>query len=442
MIHINKFKYNIYHYLRYLHYNYPVYRKVILKLLLDSQYWSQEKIINFQLFNLNKLLLTAKNSFYYKRKLNDLDLPLQSIEEFCLNVPFISKETIKKNSIQLKTENFCNHFKHTTSGSTGEPITIYTSGMAEVYREAGFLRFFNWWKINPYDKSILIWGKKDTDKHNNSFIDKLKNGPKNRYDINIFDLNNKTIFKYYNDIKEIKPTFIRGYKSAILQFAELLEEKSLSFDTFKFRVAIVTSEVLRDEERCYIEKILDCKVANEYGAAESGQIAFECPNGSIHIFEEAVYLSVDKNNNVILTELHNDSMPLINYKNDDKVILSDNKCSCGRNLRIISKIEGRVDDYIIKPNGERISQYLFYYIIKELDDIGFNNCIYKYRVIQEKNKFQFLVLPTGKYNNEVERYIKRRVYEEIGKQITIEYNLVDSIPRDKSGKLRFFSRVE
>ena len=414
----------------------------IYKFLLESQYWSKENIIDFQLKELNILLqISFESSAYYKNILKNVTLPLKEIDEFNIKIPITTKDIVKKHAFKLKTKNYYSNFKHETSGSTGDPLVIYNSGRAESYREAGALRFLNWWDVKPSDKSILIWGCKSTKKTDYNLIDKAKQKLRQRYDINVFDLSSKNIFKYYTDINEFKPAFIRGYKSAILQFAELLEYKGLHFDNFKFKVAIVTAEILLDEEKYYIEKILNCKVANEYGCAEVGQIAHECPNGSMHIFEEAVYLNTNENNEVFITELHNDSMPLINYKNNDKVILSDKKCVCGRNSRIISEIQGRVNDFIIKPNGEKLSQYVMYYIMGDLTDVGFKNAVLKYKLYQNKNDFTVNIIPGAGFSEQVQQCIIEQMYKRIGSWIKVEVVKVKSIPRDKSGKLSFFERI-
>ena len=439
---INKQKYDFYKYLKFIKYNYPVKPCVVFNQLLKSQYWSKEEIINFQLNELNKLLLISKNtSCYYKKLFSNIDLPIKKLDEFNKKISSINKDIIKIHFNELKTKNFTTSFKHQTSGTTGDPIIIYTSALAEAYREASFLRFLNWWNIKPFEKSVRIGGRKKTYKTGTikeALISKLKQ----RYDVNVFDLREENINKYYNDIKKYQPAYLRGYKSAIFQFAELLENKKLFFNNFKLKLIIVTSEVLLESERKYIENILDSKVVNEYGSAETGQIAFECPHGSMHIVEEAVYVNTNHNNQIFLTEIHNDSMPLINYMNKDRVVLSNNSCNCGINSRVISCIEGRDDDCLIKPNGEKISTFLSIYIIMELDEIGLGNSILKYKIIQRQNKFKILIVPKKDYNNDVEKYIKKRFYEEIGNDITIEFNLVNSIPRDKSGKLKFFTRID
>ena len=320
-------------------------------------------------------------------------------------------------------------------------MSIYISGIAETYRIAGVIRFRNWWGINLFDKSVLIWGVRATDKTNNSILATLKKKFRNRYDINVFELNEKEFLKFYNDIESFKPFYIRGYKSGILQFAELLEKLNLRFKSFEFKVAIVTSEVLLDEERRYIERVLNCKVANEYGAAEGGLYAYECDEGSMHIFEEAVYIFTNNNNIAITTELYNDHMPLINYQIGDKLYISNHNCKCGRTLRLIDQIQGRMNDVVICTDGREVSQYIFYYIINELNDIGLENAIKKYKIVQNHNHFEFFIIPGNNYHDtEIKEYILKRMNKEIGKDITVDFNLVKSIPREESGKLRFFIR--
>ena len=437
---MNKYKYKIYQYLKAHKYNYPIDPYIVFNQLLKSQYWSKEQLIQYQISTLNKLLLLSKNSSsYYRDILGDINLPIKELNEFNKKIPRLTKEIIKTQYDELKTKNFTIDFKHQTSGSTGDPVTIYISSLAEIFRKTGYLRFLSWWNIKPYDNSVRIVGRK---KSVNNLRDKVKQKFKNRYDINVFNLNKNSIHKYFNDIEKFKPVYINGYKSAILQFSELLEQEKLFFKKFRFRLAVVTSEVLLQEEKNFIERILGCKVANQYGCAEAGQIAYECPKGSMHVFEEAIYLNTNENNEVFLTEIHNDSIPLINYKNNDLVSLSEKKCKCGISSRIICEIKGRVDDFLIKPNGEIINHYLFIFIIMELDDIGFKNSILKWKVIQYKNNFQLIIVPTQNYNSKVEQYIKKRLHEEIGEDIIIEFTLVKSIPRDKSGKLRSFVRIE
>src|ERR1017187_8707988 len=116
---MNKYIYKIYQYLRFIKFGFPVKPQIILKLLLGSQYWTKEKIFNYQLININILLQTALNSSnYYKKILKGIDLPLKEIGEFNVKIPSITKDIIKKQFEQLKTEYYSTKYKCTTSGSS------------------------------------------------------------------------------------------------------------------------------------------------------------------------------------------------------------------------------------------------------------------------------------------------------------------------------------
>lgn len=436
---MNKYLFNIYLFLKYKKKGYPTSPKKLFKELQKSQYWSREEIENYQLEKLNDLLIfSKKHSEYYAKSLKGIDLPLASIDDFKKIIPLIRKGDIIENLDDLKTSKFTENYLHSTSGSSGDPLSTYISGRSEAYRKACVLRFHNSWGINAKDKSVLIWRVHFSE--SGSVFSKIKKYMKRRYDINIFSLNEKTIFKYCYDIEKFKPSFIRGYKSGILEFAELMESNNLTFKSFKLKVAIVTGEVLTTQERRTIERILKCKVANEYGSADAGFIGYECDKGSMHINDESVMIYTDSYDSAIVTELHNDSMPYINYLNDDIIQISESYCTCGRTSRLIKNIVGRDSGYILKPDGSKINQFILLVIFYEIHTLKDNNPVRKFKVFQSGNKFRIEIVPLENFNDRCSIYIRKRMVEEIGDSIEVEFKLVEDIPRDKSGKLKYFER--
>lgn len=433
------FLFKIYQLIKFKKKGYPLNPNKVFKHLMKSQYWSEEKLKEYQMDKLNQLLLLAKNSSdYYIDKLNEILLPLQNFEELKNKVPLIDKRLIIKNYEKLRTKEFSNKFLHSTSGTTGDPTIVYKSGMSLVYGMAGHLRFHAWWGIKQNDKNVYIARQKTNS--NSSLLNKLKINLRRRLDIDVFDLNEKTIINYYNQIEQFKPSYIRGYKSGVLELAQLMDSNSLKFKNFKLKVIIVTSEVLYNNEREFIEETFDCKVANEYGSVEAGGYANECPSGSMHINEEALFMYTNDKNEAIVTEFENRSMPLINYKNDDVVIISDKMCECGRTSRVIDRVDGRVSGYIIKEDGTKVNQVIIPVIFLELYNSEVKNSVKKFQIIQRGNNFTVKIVPIPNFNNKSKEFIKHRLIEEIGNEINVEFELVEKIERDKSGKFRIFIR--
>ncbi len=434
---MSNFLYKIYDQIKFRKKGFPIHPNKLRKLFIESQYWSRETMEEYQLDKLNQLLDVAKNSSaYYAEKFNEMELPLKSIDQFRDSTALIDKRKIIENHINLKTKHYSNQFKHATSGTTGDPMIVYISGLSEVYRSACHKRFHNWWGIKENEKNVYIARKNSNLKE--TLFSKLKMYLRRRLDIDVFDLNDKTIIKYYKEIEKFKPTYIRGYKSGVLEFAELLDKFNLKFKNFKLKVVIVTSEVLYENERKYIEKILNCKVANEYGSVEAGVYANECPDGSMHINEETVYMYTNDRNEAIVTELDNDSLPLINYKNDDVITISEKYCSCGRTSRTIDEVKGRVSGYIVKVDGTKVNQVILPIIFMELNESQFKDSVKKFQVIQRYDKFIVRIIPLDNFNDICEEYIRKRMFEEIGHDIEVKFEMVESIERDKSGKFRIF----
>jgi len=423
---------------------YSISPLAIIHFLEKSQYLSRNQIERYQLEKIKFIINHAINySTYYQDKFKTKQ-EIRILGDM-IELPYLSKEIIRENAedIFIKSDQK-KYFTHTTSGSTGDPLVVFVDPLTQAFRIADFISRLGWWGIYPSDKNVLIWGKKDTNQVKR--IHPLKRIIKNIYQrnffINVFDLNSKTISDLYYEIRNFHPIYIRGYTSAVLQFAELLKNQRLEGSKLKIQHAIVTSEVLLDEQRKFIEEELKCNVINEYGAAETGLIAFECPLGKMHINEESLYIFSNEYRELIITDLNNVKMPIINYNIGDKVEISNEVCTCGRHLRVIKKIDGRIGDFIIKPNGEHLSQYTIYYIVKELDDLGFSRNIKKYKLIQKGTNFDFIFVKDIAYHDGVKSYIAEKLYSEIGKNININFHSVEKIPRDTSGKIRFFVRQE
>ena len=436
---IYKYIFKKYLALKFVKLKFPVSPYKILAELHQSQYWPREKMKSYQFDKLRSLINSAnRDVIYYRDRVKDYDLALLDLDDFSKSYPILSKRDVLDNSYLLRNNHVINKFRHSTSGSTGQPLTVEISGLAEAYRLAGKMRFYNWWGVDFHDKSVLIWKLKQVDKKGLPYTKNIKRVLKNRLDLDIFNLNDETVFDFVTKIDDFAPKYIRSYKSGLFELARLMDKHNLRFKSSSIKVAVVTSEVLIQEERDYIKNILGCKVANEYGSAEGGFYAGECQHGSMHINEELSFLSTDQENNTCVTELNNLGTPLINYFNGDKIVISEEFCSCGKTSRIIKEVEGRISDFILCQDGSRKSSLILSYIIRESMNTKYHGSIKQFRVVQNKNHFLLEMVPGLAYDKNVEEVIKNKMRCEIGKDIDI--HVTEAICREASGKLRYFIR--
>src|ERR1041384_117740 len=70
-------------------------------------------------------------------------------------------------------------------------------------------------------------------------------------------------------------------------------------------------------------------------------------------------------------------MPLIRYRTGDIGQLDSANCACGRNLPLLSYVEGRQTDFLITPSGRVLHALAIIYPISEAPGIA------EFQVVQE-----------------------------------------------------------
>jgi hypothetical protein len=77
----------------------------------------------------------------------------------------------------------------------------------------------------------------------------------------------------------------------------------------------------------------------------------------------------ENKNEIIVTTLTNTGMPLIRYATGDLGTIDNNVCKCGLSFPRITKMEGRVHDYLPLPNGKELSTFVLLDIIDKFRGI-------------------------------------------------------------------------
>jgi phenylacetate-CoA ligase len=175
--------------------------------------------------------------------------------------------------------------------------------------------------------------------------------------------------------------------------------------------------------------------------AEIAAAASECECGNLHLFPDVGILeNLDFKTNLpvvegqlgefVCTGLLNQDMPLIRYRiGDFGKVSNQNRCKCGREMPILTQIEGRADDMVITPDGKRIGR------MDPIFKADIN--IKESQIIQEAIDFiRVKVVPTDSFNSEDVQEIIQRVQQRLGASVRVEVELVDEIPRTKAGKFK------
>jgi len=132
---------------------------------------------------------------------------------------------------------------------------------------------------------------------------------------------------------------------------------------------------------------------------------------------------------IIITNLHNYSMPLIRYEIGDTAIGDPKQCQCKNILPTLKKITGRITDHFVLKDetliyGEYFT-HLFY--LKEW--------VKTFQVIQEDyEKIKILMVLEKKINTNDKKDIENKIRLVMGQNCQINWEFVKDIPKTPQGK--------
>lgn len=408
----------------------------------------ETKLYEFLEKNLKKLLLHAyKHVPFYHRILKDTGVinggavVLSNFE----NTPILTKEILNKHNEELISNDYKTrkwHYNY-SGGSTGEPT--------KFIQDKHYHRWFNATTKYYYQKmlgideinaeKIILWGSsRDVFKGNIGLKAKIGNRLTNTTILNSFKMTEGNMENYIKIINSVKPNLIRGYAGSLYELCRYSERKNMKMH--KPKIIVSSAETLTNEMRQKVEDVFETKLYDFYGSRETASLAGECKSGLMHIFEFNNHVEIlDKQNKpvkegkegrIIVTNLHNYSMPFIRYEIGDIATRGPEKCTCGNILPTLKKINGRIEEQFVRPDGSIIIGYFFVHLIGVALNKGF---ISKFQVIQEDyDKIRILVnlrkpLPDFEKEN-----IEEKIKLQMGKDCKIIWDFVDDIPKSKSGK--------
>ncbi|WP_340203163.1 phenylacetate--CoA ligase family protein [Ascidiimonas sp. W6] len=403
--------------------------------LLNSEQWSQKELEEYQLNKLKELVTFAyHHSVFYKEQMDAVSFhpkELESLQDL-EKLPILTKEILLAQNTRIHTNfPFKKKFLAATSGSSGNSLAFYRDESADSFNRASMCRGYSWYHVKPWERNGYFWG------FNFSFLNRLK--------MQILDrLQNRfRIFKYDDEDFEIfvkklkKARYLHGYSSMIFESAKLLNQKQLPKPN-RLKMVKGTSEKILDSYQDEVMQAFGCPIISEYGATESGIIAFECPEGKMHINMEGVIVE-EINNEIVVTNLQMKSFPVIRYKLGDYIELAakDELCKCGREHRILNEVTGRIGANVYGKVNMYPSLY-FYYIFKNL---SINHQLKLTYLVEQRDKgvLQFYILE--EILSEEKQLLEKEIVKYFGSDITFTINRLEQKSSNTSKTKSFISYI-
>lgn len=424
-----------------------------LKFLQTSQYWSSEKIKKFQISNLKRIILYAKENIPFYQKIiskNKIDYEkiksLKVLEDF----PIIDKKIIQKNpDLFLNKKKGQKLINRTTGGSTGTPLTVWSDMDFQIKDKANTIYYTKIFGINIFkDKSVRIYGDK---------IPKfLINNNKYWYKKNInqlvmssFHINSNTFENYLKQISIHKPKYIHSRSSTIFTLSKLIIENKAEIKN-RLKYIFVDGEYLTKGQRNMIEETFRTRVINIYGHTEGVLVGHPCKfSNNLHFMPQNGILEfLDKEQNlingsgkrgrIIVTGFNNYIFPLIRYDTKDVGIKSNNQCDCKRNYFLIKEVEGREQDYVLDIERKKVPLAPAIFNYDDMDWIG----IEEFKVLQ-KTPGKILINIQKKKDfpaKDLLKKINKKMNSIFANRILVDTAFVKKINKSNIGKHRYLEQ--
>jgi phenylacetate-CoA ligase len=421
-----------------------------LEELLRTQWLSRDELAELQWKKVTRLLHHAyENSPYYRKRFQEHGVSPEQIQSpgDLSRVPLLTKEELRKNYSEMAvTESTYKYSAAKSSGSTGQSVKFWKDHRASGAGRAAMMRGHSWYGVNIGDREATLWGVPLS--RSGRIRSRIRDFLLNRFREKNFQLSDEVLRSFYEKMKRVRPAYLMGYSSLVYEFAQFMQQQELDGAALELRMVKVTAESLFDYQRELIEQVFSTSVANEYGAAEVGIVAFECPERGLHITAEGVYVEEldtsvpDVGAELVITDLDNFYSPIIRYRVGDYGRCSDMVCRCERGLPLLRDVVGRTSDVVHGPDGTVFHSSIFSYILKEIT--GRDGGIAKYRVYQDqKGRLEFEIVRAPTFTDDTVSFLKALVADEFGSGMETVIRFVDVIEREPSGKLRYFiSRVQ
>lgn len=239
---------------------------------------------------------------------------------------------------------------------------------------------------------------------------------------------------YLKEFSRMGIQYIAGYPSTIGLFAQYCRQNGTKI---QLKGAFFSSEPVYEWQEKAVKDVFGCKIYNFYGHAERAVHALSCGiNLKMHINLESCVLELDpfgvQQYKIIGTSLLNYGMPLIRYNLNDITSGIEYDCPCGRKHPLLQPVETKMEDFVITPDGNRISASILTFPFKSPKGVAESQIVQK-----DEATLLARVVADETFDDREKALLIKNIQACVGDKMKVFIEIVAEIPRTKMGKFRF-----
>ena len=427
-----------------------VFRKT-LRFLLESQGYSEERIRDFQLAELRRLLIHAgANVPYYRESFRAAGFDPRGVKDLSdiEALPLLSREMLATQPEKFVAENLGPRYRlrRSTGGTSGNPLGFFVQrGRTDALERAFIARSWGWLGVRFEDRAVLLRGHTLPARVLREGNYWCTNYPERNWTLlSSFHLSDAVMDLYVQKIRELRPVFLNACGADLDILARHWIRRG--FPPIEgLRMVHLSGEELWPEQRDRFRQAFGGQVFSNYGQTECSVLASECErNTAYHVFPEYGVTEIVRPDGsatapgelgeLVGTGFSNYVMPMIRYRTGDLAVWREETCDCGRPFRLLDRLEGRAQHYIVGDDGR----------ILPLNSVVFSTHMAEYRYIKEmqvrqdtRGRMTLALVPYPEYTHEIGRAIAQRLERVMDGCVKIDVELSEELPRSLRGKRMF-----
>lgn len=405
---------------------------------------SPEHLLAIQRDRLHRLVRRARLHVPHYRALglappSDARDPSEAIRNTLTSIPPLDKRTYRDDPYSFVAADIASSRlrRGKTSGTTGTALPLWytpetlAEEYAVVWRQRGASGVeprdphitFNGQIVVPFDQEVAPFWR--TNRYGQQTL------------FSIYHMRPENLGSYIDEIHRREALYVEGYPSSIHLVARAMLEENRPLPPGRVRAVFTSSETLLAFQREAIEKAFGAPVRDRYGVSEFAVSMTECAEGLLHVDMEYGIVEVEaieENDEwvrgpLLVTALASPAVPFMRYRIGDVGTRSKRPCSCGRPGEVFLRVEGRIDDYVMTPDGRLVGR--LDHVFKEQLEVSEAQILQTHR-----NAIDVLIVPRAGYSAVSERNLLREIRSRLGQEIGISIREVARIPREPNGKFR------
>ena len=333
-------------------------------------------------------------------------------------------------------------FVNRTGGSTGVPLKYWVTRDSWEWRTAVSDRGYGWAGAQKGVRSVYVWGSAI---HPPGWAarwkGKISGALQNRVFFDSFAFGEEEKTRCCRTINRVKPRALVGYAGNLVELACFVRSHP-GLLAWKSPCLVTAAEGISEVQRALFRDHLADDVFASYGSREFMLIGMECGrHNGYHLSADNLFVEVvdadgaplppGELGRILITDLRNHANPFIRYEIGDLGRLAPpaEPCPCGLPFPRLLRVEGRSQEFIELPGGQRLTALFIPHLMKEFE------WVQGYQVVQKSaDRITIRLITAAAIEEERVLPLREKLLERVGADMRIDFSRVAQLQKNASGK--------